>query len=749
MPGNAVSGEGLFRYAIVPSGSDFSADLQPEFDDSGWASGQGAFGNQLLEEQCTTGATRGSLAHTYFDEYSQIHVRTHFTVPAGSTSVHVSGAADDYGTYYVNGVGVGDAPWDACSPATRLSADLGAGAWHKGDNVLFVMGRDYGGATYLSAEVSYTPPTVVPANPAVDAAAVGPGAIELTWADDEATDRWRVEVRPNGSSNSYVTLGTTKTLSFVAADLAPATDYEFKVVAENLAGDSPWQVLVAQTAAENSQTLSLVPPVTAAYGDVIPIAATSSAGLPVSLTGSGACTVTGLVATMAHAGICTLQATQPGDTVVAAAAPVQVSFAVARRVDNVVLTGLDQTYDGAGRAVAATVQQSGASLPVVYGDLAGPPVHPGSYPVLAAIDTPDEVGGAVGTLLVRKRPQTLNAAVAPALVAGQPGRALAATSSTGLPVVAFVAGPCHLDGGLIIGDAGGSCVVTVEQAGDVDTLPAAADFTIAVTAAPAAAQLLVDSTGYVYDRAPHGVSVTTDPAGLSGVSVTYNGSATAPTNAGDYTYVATLTNPDWTAPPVTGTFTITKAAQSIIIETATTIYVNAPPSPWVATATSGLSVSQVPLSGPCYFGSAGLVIGLVSASPGTCVIDVWQNTFGDSNYLAAPERLFVVEAIEAPPTPSPTTSDTPSPTPSPTPSDTPSPTPSPTVSDTPSPTPSPTPSDTPSPTPSPTPSDTPSPTPSPTPSDTPSPTPTLTDEPEPEPDADADSRARARARRRR
>ncbi len=46
-----------------------------------------------------------------------------------------------------------------------------------------------------------------------------------------------------------------------------------------------------------------------------------------------------------------------------------------------------------------------------------------------------------------------------------------------------------------------------------------------------------------YDGTAKSVSVTTTPSGLSGISVTYNGSTTAPTAAGSYTVAATLHQP--------------------------------------------------------------------------------------------------------------------------------------------------------------------------------------------------------------
>src|SRR5205823_12139416 len=59
-----------------------------------------------------------------------------------------------------------------------------------------------------------------------------------------------------------------------------------------------------------------------------------------------------------------------------------------------------------------------------------------------------------------------------------------------------------------------------------------------------------------YDGSAKPATATTSPAGLSGVSITYDGSATAPTNVGSYAVVASLNNANYTASDATGTLTI-------------------------------------------------------------------------------------------------------------------------------------------------------------------------------------------------
>jgi hypothetical protein len=61
------------------------------------------------------------------------------------------------------------------------------------------------------------------------------------------------------------------------------------------------------------------------------------------------------------------------------------------------------------------------------------------------------------------------------------------------------------------------------------------------------------------------VTVTTPPPGLGGVSVTYDGSLTPPTNAGSYAVVASLTHDRYDAPVASATLVIRKATATLTL----------------------------------------------------------------------------------------------------------------------------------------------------------------------------------------
>ncbi len=106
-------------------------------------------------------------------------------------------------------------------------------------------------------------------------------------------------------------------------------------------------------------------------------------------------------------------------------------------------------------------------------------------------------------------------------------------------------------------------------------------------AAPASGTLVIAKatatitvgTEFVYDGTPKQSSITTAPAGLTVVSVTYsqNGRPVAnPTDVGVYQVLAHLENPNFEATDATGTLTITQATPLISWATPAAILAGTP-----------------------------------------------------------------------------------------------------------------------------------------------------------------------------
>jgi hypothetical protein len=137
------------------------------------------------------------------------------------------------------------------------------------------------------------------------------------------------------------------------------------------------------------------------------------------------------------------------------------------------------------------------------------------------------------------------------------------------------------------------------------------------------------------------VTAVTDPTGLT-VAIIYDGSATAPSNAGNYEVVGTVTSLGYVG-SATGTLTIQPAAQTIS-------FTSTPPAPalvggsYPVSATGGASGNQVVFSSltPAVCGVTGSTVGLDAA--GTCTVAADQA--GSTNYAAAPQatQTFMVAA---------------------------------------------------------------------------------------------------------
>ncbi len=109
-----------------------------------------------------------------------------------------------------------------------------------------------------------------------------------------------------------------------------------------------------------------------------------------------------------------------------------------------------------------------------------------------------------------------------------------------------------------------SGVVGASFAGDATDAASTANGNL--TVAQAAATLNLSNLVYTYDGQPHTATVSTSPAGLSGVTFAYaqnNVAVAAPTHAGSYTVLASLTNPNYTAPSVSGTLIINQATPTL------------------------------------------------------------------------------------------------------------------------------------------------------------------------------------------
>ncbi|NBB92515.1 MAG: hypothetical protein GVY32_05015 [Gammaproteobacteria bacterium] len=131
-----------------------------------------------------------------------------------------------------------------------------------------------------------------------------------------------------------------------------------------------------------------------------------------------------------------------------------------------------------------------------------------------------------------------------------------------------------------------------------------------------------------YDGTPAQVAAATVPPGLVH-SISYDGQASAPVDAGSYTVVASIEQSGWSGQS-SGTLVVAPAEQSIAFEPPATLHPQQPPIQLEGSASSGLAVAFVLVSGPATLDGDVLTLDGV---PGPIVIRAEQP--GTSNWLPA------------------------------------------------------------------------------------------------------------------
>lgn len=157
---------------------------------------------------------------------------------------------------------------------------------------------------------------------------------------------------------------------------------------------------------------------------------------------------------------------------------------------------------------------------------------------------------------------------------------------------------------------------------------------LAITRAPAT--ITLGGLAHTYDGNRHAATVTTTPPGLA-TTVTYNGNALPPVNAGSYPVTASVSDPNY-AGFASGTLTIAQAVQTIAFAPLGDAMVGEADQPLVASATSGLPVAFT-VDGP-----AVIVAGVLRVTAaGTVTVTASQAGYG--NWAAAVPMVQTITAI--------------------------------------------------------------------------------------------------------
>ncbi|WP_168205823.1 MBG domain-containing protein [Geobacter sp. FeAm09] len=150
----------------------------------------------------------------------------------------------------------------------------------------------------------------------------------------------------------------------------------------------------------------------------------------------------------------------------------------------------------------------------------------------------------------------------------------------------------------------------------------------------AAATVTLSNLTATYDGTPKAVTVTTNPAGKA-VIVTYNGSTTAPTNAGSYDVVATISDTNYQG-TASGTLVIGKATAAITLSDLTATHDGTAKSATAITNPTGLAVTFT----YTYNGSV-----VIPINVGTYTVVA---TISDANYQGTASGTFKIVDKTAP-----------------------------------------------------------------------------------------------------
>lgn len=218
-----------------------------------------------------------------------------------------------------------------------------------------------------------------------------------------------------------------------------------------------------------------------------------------------------------------------------------------------------QIYHGSPCSVVVTTLPAALAVEMLYEGDTNAPTQSGYYEVVATVTEPGWTGASTNYLTIDRAPQTVQFSLPGASVATS-SIPLTATSTSGqIPAFGVQSGPGYIAGQTLLFTNEGECVVAACVNGNENWRDACTIVTVQVSRALAEISLMFLTQDY--DGNPIEPTVITEPDELT-FDVTYDGAATPPVNAGSYTVIAQITDPQW-AGAVTGQLEITKGAQTM------------------------------------------------------------------------------------------------------------------------------------------------------------------------------------------
>ena len=329
-----------------------------------------------------------------------------------------------------------------------------------------------------------------------------------------------------------------------------------------------------------SQNVTFVAIPAKTYGDApFSLSATASSGLAVTFESSNTsiASISGTTLTITGVGTADITARQIGNGTYAPAKYVR-TLTVSKATATVTLTGLTPTYTGAPISAGATTTPAGLTVDFTYDGSATAPTNAGTYAVVGTINNANYQGTSSGSMIIGKATATVTLTGLTPTYTGAPISAGATTTPAGLTV------DFTYDGSATAPTNAGTYAVvgTINNANYQGTASGS------MVIGKASATVTLTGLTPTYTGAPISAGATTTPAGLT-VDFTYDGSATAPTNAGTYAVVGTINNANYQG-TASGSMVIGKAPATVTLTGLTPTYTGAPISAGATTTPAGLTV---------------------------------------------------------------------------------------------------------------------------------------------------------------
>jgi hypothetical protein len=528
-----------------------------------------------------------------------------------------------------------------------------------------------GSGTSAATTGTLNPPTGV-----TGAQTPGTGSVDVSWSAPAtgATPSGYYVTRTDAGDNTVAACGTsasTTTASTSCTDTSvPLGSYTYTVVAvfhSWTATSAPSATVTVAQAAQSISFTSTAPANAVVNGPTYTVTATGGgSGNPVTFSAAtpGVCTVVGSTVSFQHAGTCTVNADQAGDTYYASAPTLPQSFTVGKASQtisftstapsNAVVAGPTYTVTATGGAsgnpVVFSIDAVSASLCSIAGSIVsfqhvGTCVidanQAGNADYLAANQVQQSIAVGKGSQAIT----FTSTPPSPAPVGGS--YTPTATSTSGLPVTITLDGAstgCTLTSGTVNFTGAGTCRIDANQAGNADYLDAA-QMQQQITISKLNQSITFTSTQPA--NAKFGGSYSVSATAISGLPVSFGTSTPGVCTASGatITFVGTgncIVTADQAgngtynaAPQQTQTFTVGKADQTVSFTSTAPSGATVGGATYTATAsaTSGLGAAIASSTTSVCTGSGTNSATITFVGPGNCILTA--NQAGNANWNAA------------------------------------------------------------------------------------------------------------------